>query len=537
MSKNDTRFTYAPVNGSERVKLAGYKAVGSPGPRSNMIVLIKVRRKRRLPELAARPRVLLSRNQLGRRYGASARDIAKVISALGQSGLTKVKVNAATRTVRLRGTVSQLETAFRTKLFNYSFRGDIYTGRTGPVYVPREIADIVEGVFGLDNRRVGRRRKRLNLARKSQSRPPGAVTVYTPAALASRYNFPQGDGRGQTIGLLEFGGGYFERDLRKFCRQLHIRMPRVKTISVDGTSTKRRDGDESEVMLDVEVVAGLCPRASILVYFSSWTEQGWISALDSIVHDKRNGPHVISVSWGNAEDANIWTRQAIQQINEDFKEAAYLGITVCAAAGDDGSSDGVNDGFAHVDFPGSSPYVLSVGGTSIPANKGLPDLVWKAGSGLRARNGGSTGGGVSTVMSRPSWQRVRIKSVNPTKFTGRCVPDVAANADWSTSPYGVVVNGKIVANGGTSAASPLWTALIALINSKLPVRSQVGYLTPLLYCKKRRKAIGTVVCSDVISGDNETSRAGGYSARAGYDAVSGWGTPNGEKLLSLFEGM
>jgi kumamolisin len=355
----------------------------------------------------------------------------------------------------------------------------------------------------------------------------------------SRYNFPSGGGEGQKIGLLEFGGGYFARDLRKFCEGIHVKVPSVRTISVDGIPTNRRDGDEGEVMLDIEVVAGLCPKASIIVYFCSWTEQGWISALDAVVHDKRNSPHVISVSWGNAEDAGIWTKQAIRQINESLKEAAYLGITVCVAAGDDGSSDAVSDGFAHVDFPSSSPYVLSVGGTTIPAgNANLADVVWKEGSGLRARNGGSTGGGISALLQRPFWQkRVRIKSVNPKKFVGRCVPDVAANADRSISPYGVVVDGKIVAGGGTSAASPLWAALVALINAKLRVRRPVGYLTPLLYRKKRGKAVGAVVCKDVLSGDNATSRVGGYSARVGYDAVSGWGTPNGRKLLSLFERM
>src|ERR1700719_1531887 len=134
------RSTHAPVAGSERVKLAGSKVVGSPSPRSHMIVSIKVRRKRRLPELKTRPTVVLSRSQLARRYGASERDIAKIVSILGRFGLAEVESNAGTRTVRLRGTVSQLETAFQTKLIKYSYHDSAYSGRTGAVHVPREIA-------------------------------------------------------------------------------------------------------------------------------------------------------------------------------------------------------------------------------------------------------------------------------------------------------------------------------------------------------------------------------------------------------------
>ena len=220
-------------------------------------------------------------------------------------------------------------------------------------------------------------------------------------------------------------------------------------------------------------------------------------------------------------------------------EAAHLGITVCIAAGDDGSSDAdMRDGHAHVDFPGSSPYVLSVGGTTIPKKGGTQvDIVWFEGDGLRAKNGGSTGGGVSTVFPRPSWQSgITINSVNPKAIAGRCVPDLSANADWNASPYLLVVDGGSQPNGGTSAATPLMAALIALINAKLPAGTRVGYLTPVLYGKDKTgtKIVGSMVCTDVVSGDNTTAKAGGYSAGPGFDAASGWGTPNGAALLAVF---
>ena len=218
------------------------------------------------------------------------------------------------------------------------------------------------------------------------------------------------------------------------------------------------------------------------------------------------------------------------QMNETFKEAALLGITICIAAGDDGSSDADMDGHAHADFPASSPYVLAVGGTTIPTKGGTgPDIVWEEGDGLRADNGGSTGGGVSAKFDRPPWQEgITIASVNPGAIVGRCVPDVAANADWNASPYLLVVDGKAQGNGGTSAASPLWASLVTLVNQARGAGKRIGYLTPLLY----QGGAGSAGCTDITSGDNVTAAVGGYRAGSGYDAVSGWGTPNGKQLLA-----
>ena len=528
--------THVAVTGSKRVSLPGARALGRANPHTTIEVSLKLRRKNELPDLTGRPSATLSREELAEKYGASDDDIDKVVQAFQKFGLKRVEANAATRTVRLSGTITQMENAFQVKLFDYAHPDGNYRGRVGAVSVPPEVKDIVQAVFGLDNRRVARRRRHPvhELSKSKTLRIP--ASWYVPSQLAAHNNFPAGDGSGQAVGLLEFGGGYFPSDLQEFCKLADVSMPTVVAVSTDGTATNSRDGAEGEVMLDVEVVAGICPKSTIVVYFAEWTEQGWITAMDAVMQDKAHDPGVVSVSWGAPEDTDIWTDQAMTQMNETFKEAALLGVTICIAAGDDGSSDADMDGHAHADFPSSSPYVLAVGGTTIPTKGGTqPDIVWKEGDGLRADNGGSTGAGVSAKFDRPPWQEsITISSVNPGSIVGRCVPDIAANADWNASPYLLVVDGKAQGNGGTSAATPLLASLVTLINQARGAGKRIGYLTPLLYQSSAGggQTIGSAGCTDVRSGDNTTAAVGGYSAGPGYDAASGWGTPDGRQLLA-----
>ena len=524
--------TYTPVKGSRRAPVAGAQALGRANPHATIEVSLKLRRKNELPDPQGAPAKTMTRTEFAASYGASQADVDKVTQVLSGFGLAKVGENQSARTLRFSGTVANMESAFQTRLINYAAPSGNYRGRMGPLQVPSELKDIVQGVFGLDNRRVALRRRKFPHATGAHGKDTIPASWYTPAELAKRYNFPAGDGAGQTVGLLEFGGGFFADDLKMFCNLAGVPVPKVKTVSVDGTPTDSVDGTEGETMLDVEVVAGVCPKSTIVVYFSHWDDQGWLNALDAAVHDSDNDPGVVSISWGNAEDTDIWTDQTMAQVNETLKDAVTLGVTICVASGDDGSSDAIGDGHAHADFPGSSPYVLSVGGTTIPSKTSTGDIVWKEGDGLRSDGGGSTGGGVSAVFPRPDWQKdITIQSVNTGAIVGRCVPDVAANADWTASPYLLVVDGKSEPNGGTSAASPLWAALITLINAKRGNR--IGYLTPLLYqTDGNGTTIGATGCNDIQSGDNNTDQLGGYKSGPGYDAVSGWGTPNGAQLLA-----
>lgn len=213
-------------------------------------------------------------------------------------------------------------------------------------------------------------------------------------------------------------------------------------------------------MLDIEVSAAIATGAKVAVYFAPNTDQGFIDAVTTAVHDSTNKPSVLSISWGGPE--STWTQQAITALNESCQAAASVGVTITVASGDDGSTDGVSDGTNHVDFPASSPYVLACGGTKLVASGTsiTSETVWNE----LSLNEGATGGGVSTLFALPTWQANSTVPAPTTKTGGRGVPDVAADADPSTG-YTVRVDGETTTIGGTSAVAPLWAGLIALANA------------------------------------------------------------------------
>ena len=515
----------------------GAQVLGVADPDEWLELTLKLRRKKELPEpgsAKAGSTKPPGRAEIREQYGADPADIEKVRTVLTALGMRILKEDAGACTVRAGGTAAVVESIFLVRLFHYSHPKGNYRGRRGDLHVPAELAGIIVAVFGVDNRKMVKRRplRRRNHSLNLAERAAASRSWFYPAELASIYSFPSGDGDGQVVGLLEFGGGYFSDDLAIFCKNANIAMPAVRTVSVNNTPTNQRDGAEGEVMLDVEVIAGVCPKSTIVVYFSSFDEGGWVNAIDTAIHDEQNPLNVISISWGYAEDAaGAWSRGALDAINDSLKSAALMGVSVCVAAGDDGSDDQVGDGHCHVDFPSSSPYVLAIGGTTLKrsATGVITETAWKDGDGLRRDNGGSTGGGVSTYFARPSWQTVEIDSVNPGSFTGRVIPDVAADASANTG-YWMVVDGQGGASGGTSASAPLWAALIALLNASLG--APVGYLNPVLFqADADGKMLGQSGFRDITSGNNDTASIGGYTAGPGYDAVTGWGVPIGTALL------
>ena len=523
-----SRRDRVPLPNSERKAPPG-TPVGPVDPNERVEVTIRLRSRSKtgLPsvgEMSAklpRDRQYLKRAELRDLHGGDPQDLDKIRAFARQYGLSVVEESLARRSVVLSGTAAAMKNAFGVELARYAHAGGTFRGRTGSIYLPAELTPIVEGVFGLDDRpqakphfrRLGTpgRASAVAVARRD------APTSYTPPQLAALYDFPTGaTGQGQCIGIIELGGGYQITDLNTYFAQLKLQTPHVVAISVDGAQNTPSgpDSADAEVDLDIEVAGAVAPGARIAVYFAPNTDRGFLDAVTTAVHDSTNNPSVISISWG-APEAN-WTTQAMLAFDQAFQEAATLGVTVCCAAGDNGSSDGVQDGQPHVDFPASSSFALGCGGTQLSSSGTTitSEVVWND------PGDGATGGGVSQQFALPSWQANAGVPPSPKAgFKGRGVPDVAGDAS-PASGYSVLVDGQWTTIGGTSAVAPLWAGLCALINQRKG--KPAGYLNPVLY-----RLVGQGAFHDITQGTN-----GDYKAGPGWDPCTGLGSPDGAKLMN-----
>ena len=510
-------MTNIPLKGSERAAMRGARVLAPADPAERLEVTLLVRRRAR-QDFAARVAACasglglspyLSRDEFAKRHGADAPDVAAVRAFAAAHGLAVEQEDAPRRTVVLSGTVAQFSAAFNVQLHQMSHAGRSYRGRTGAILLPADLDGIVEAVLGLDSRPQASPHCRIRRLAAS-----GAVS-YTPIQVATAYGFPNGTGQGQCVAIIELGGGFQLTDLDTYFKGLRLSTPSVVAVSVDhatNSPTNDASGPDGEVMLDIEVVGSIVPAANIAVYFGPNTDAGFHDAVTTAIHDTKNKPSVLSISWGGPE--STWTEQAMTALDDAFQAAAAMGITVCVASGDSGSTDGVGDGNDHVDFPASSPYALGCGGTSLRASQTAitSEVVWNG------ANGGASGGGVSSFFPTPGWQMGKTATHLgglPVALTNRGVPDVAGDADPDTG-YNVRIDGTDTVIGGTSAVAPLWAGLIARINQSNG--TPAGYLNPMLYGKPQ-------ALRDIISGSN-----GDFEAAKGWDACTGLGTPNGAAL-------
>jgi kumamolisin len=403
-----------------------------------------------------------------------------------------------------------------------------FRGREGEVYIPDDLVGIVTAVFGLDDRQAADphlRKLRINAASEPQlevkaaAQPAAAPHAFNAPAVGKLYQFPPNlHGTGQTIAIIELGGGFRMSDLNAYFQGLGMATPSVVSVGVDGINNNpgHDSGADGEVALDIEVAGSIAPRARIAVYFGRNTSAGFLNVINAAIHDTVRKPSVISISWGSAEQN--FTAAARQQYEAAFQAAATLGVTVLAATGDNGSSDGVDDGKPHVDFPSAAPSVLACGGTRLIATNPTTiasETVWNDGP----AGPGAGGGGVSNFFPKPAYQAGVTVPHSPTGFIGRGLPDISGNADPITG-YNIVVGGQRQVIGGTSAVAPLFAGLTALLNEAAAPR-KVGLIQPKLYTTP-----GT--CRDVTQANNDYSGLlGVYKAGPGWDAASGLGSAIG----------
>jgi kumamolisin len=521
MTSPDSRRIALPQ--SERAAPPNAQHVGPTDPQQIVSVSVIVRRKNSLDLQALGGRVL-SREEFDRLYGADPADFESLRRFAHQHGLAvdEQASSLARRTLVLRGSVRTMQQAFGVELHDYTLPGARGRGRaqfhtfTGQVSLPESCAGIVDAVLGLDARPIAKAHFRYlrDLKKRPKASSSGAQPVaFNPPQVAELYSYPSGvNGAGQTIGLLELGGGYNTSDLETYFQGLDLTPPTVVAVSVDGgtNSPSNPNGADGEVALDIEVAGSIAPGAHLAVYFAPNTDQGFIDAVTTAVHDTANNPSILSISWGGPE--STWAQASITALDDACQSAAALGVTITVAAGDSGSSDGVSDGSNHVDFPASSPHVLACGGTRLIGSGTTieSETVWNDGS-----QGGATGGGYSAIFPLPSWQTGKVTG----NFRG--VPDVAGDAD-PESGYNILVDGQQEVVGGTSAVAPLWAALIALINQQRG--TPCGFVNTTLYGDQQD-------FHDITEGSN-----GAYSAGPGWDPCTGLGSPDGVEISSALGG-
>ncbi|MEP5568733.1 MAG: S53 family peptidase [Halioglobus sp.] len=497
-----------------------------------------------LGSTSVKERKHLSHEELLRNSRASDGDIDVIKAFAIEYDLAVLRVDSAARTIVLAGKCQDVGRAFDIKLHHYQIGKEAFHSHDEDASIPPELKSIVLNIFGLDNR-TALRRPGFS-AGSGPPPPPVDDNTKPPAAFANLYSFPSlATGKGQCIAIVEFDGGFDRKVLDRYLRRNGVKEPDIVVREVGkGRNNPINQPDEinadTEVYMDIEIVASLAPDAKIVVYFGENTEQGWIETVSAAIHDTDNQPSALSISWGMAEGdwKNNWGPHAMQGIENLFLKAAHLGITVCCSSGDFGvyetqiGEDPATRQPFTVPYPASSPLVLACGGTLTETSKNRisREAVWNQSDTVPL----ASAGGVSRYHELPPYQaNAGVPRQHKTGHKGRGLPDVAANAS-TDSGYLICSDNTEMSMGGTSAAAPLWASLIACLNESLG--SDIGYLTPLLYTGGAQE---DGALQDVVDGDNKIrmiSDPQGYEAQAGWDACTGLGTPRGDKLLNWLNG-
>lgn len=368
--------------------------------------------------------------------------------------------------------------------------------RTDSLHAPPEIAAILRGLFGIHQWPRSHAVGTLH----------GDVTPLSAQEVAARYELPDADGSGQTVGVLQLRGAFRPDDFTK-CMQdqgVAAKLPTVRRTDNAELTHDVETAKDVESAIDTQIVGALAPAAQIVIYAAPDDERGVLDAIRTALFDDENRPSILSISFGFPEF--LWTPVALAILDELFTVAALLGVSIFCASGDNGAEMDY-DGKPHVLAPASSPFAHACGATDISTGS---DIAWN-----------KTGGGFSERFGVPPWQGVATSvaagyQVSP----GRGVPDFAAQV---VPGYAVFFEGTKFAMGGTSTVAPMWAALAARLNQRLG--HSLGFFAPLLY------GSGDSLFRDVTVGGNDR-----YHSNAGWNPCAGLGVPIGSVIERALRG-
>ncbi|MEH2563000.1 S53 family peptidase [Bradyrhizobium sp. AZCC 2289] len=524
------------LEGSYRAEPEGATYVGDVDPDQRIVITVHL--KRRSPDqfqpgsagdLARLSKPITRRALSAQRRRTHARAAARIRKLAKANHVTVRSFDLAQRIVVLEATARTLAEVLGATLRIYDDGRDRFRARVGQLMIPRAIAPWTRAILGFDTRPFAARP--VNFVRPLAG--AGSGPGLWPTEVAALYGIPlDHDVSSVCVGIVALGGGYLASDLAKALDGMQRTAPRIIDKSVVVDTPAAEDGSvpaangnnfgggtvsDQEIALDLQILAGLLPKARIVVYFAGNTTQSLVGAINAAIFDDVNRPQVLSVSWGSAE--KFWSDSARDAMQAVLADAKRLQVTVLFAAGDELATGGLTDGRAHVWFPASSPYALSCGGTSpTPAAGGTgvsAEAVWNDGS-------SGTGGGISDAFPVPAYQS--DLALPPSVNDGarrRGVPDVAGAAA-GTPGYRIVLNGAEVIKDGTSAVAPLWAGLIAIANARRG--APLGFVNSTLYANPSS-------FRQIEQGNNRVGGKG-YDAGPGWNACTGLGVPNGADIIA-----
>ncbi len=453
------------------------------------------------------------------RFSPSVNSYRDLAGFFGSANLTVTEYdNRLALTVK--GEVKQFEQllGIEFQMYQNSDNQIVYYSATAP-RLPYRFASLVYGVAGLNNA--------TEMRTSHQFAPMGqnGLPPFTPQQIRSAYSviplLDKGiDGTGQNITIVvAYGSPTLSSDLTAFANQYSIKRTNGNIYYPSGQPKTQNSGWAKETTLDVVWASVMAPGATINVVVSPTPDDTLWAALNYAV--SKNLGKIISLSWGSNEHADSVMYEPILQ------QAVAQGISVFVSSGDCGSFGTTSSGCSQTQhipsYPASSPNVIAVGGTSLTLdsqNRYRNETAWS-----------KSGGGVSTVFSKPWWQQGSGLPAN----TKRYLPDIAMVGDPRTG-VPLYVNGQwIYSMGGTSLSAPLAAGAYALannlVNSTLANRSvsaNLGFAAPIIYTFARSSAYGSII-RDIASGSN-----GNYLSEKGWDPVTGWGSLNIDLLSAGF---
>lgn len=451
----------------------------------------------------------LTPQQFTEQYGPTQAQVDAVVQYLNQNGLQVRNVSPNRLLIHAEGQSARMEQAFDVTINDYTLNGGTYFASATDPSLPSSLVQSVQSVIGLNNMEQLHAMSRPQSANTAHRKPGGGgggtPSGYSPQQIATAYDWPAigstANGAGEKIAIAT-AYSFKSSDVTGFWNQYSLPGHTVTIVPVDGNTTRAN----TETTIDIERSGAMAPGATILVYEGANAQlTTFTDVYNKMVSD--NQAAVMTTSWGTAE-SNMSTA-TMQTDDNIFAQAVAQGISLFAAAGDNGSSDGTSNQ-NEADYPSSDPYVAAAGGTSLTltgSNTIAGETAWSG-----------AGGAESHYFSEPSWQT----GTNVPQDGYRQTSDLALDADPNTG-YSVLYSGNWSVYGGTSFVAPQLAALFAVKVSQNGVR--IGQANKAVYAV----ANGNRYVSDfhdITSGSNGAFSAGPY-----WDHPTGWGSLDASNLL------